>query len=228
MTIEEKVFQRTLADFTKLEKYGFVKKETNFFLEKTFMDGTFKAVVTVTANGTVSGQVYDSDAGDIYLPLRVETGAGGFAEQVRTAYKDVLEDIREKCFIPKAFIGDQTNRITQKIFELYGDAPAFPWEKYDDCGVFKNPDNGKWYALVMNIDKSKLDKKQSGAVEIMNLKLSAEKIPELLKANGFYPAYHMNKKSWITLVLNDTLKDETAMDLIAESHSFSCSKKKKR
>ena len=226
MTIEEKVFQRTLADFTKLEKYGFVKKETNFFLEKTFMDGTFKAVVTVTANGTVSGQVYDSDTGDIYLPLRVESAMGGFAEQVRNAYKNVLEDIREKCFVPNVFIGDQTNRIAQRIFEIYGDRPEFPWEKYENYGIYKNPDTGKWYAPVMNIDISKLDKKLSGPIEVMNLKIAAEKIPELLKTNGFYPAYHMNKKSWITLVLNDTLTDETVMDLIAESHSFSCPKKR--
>ncbi len=227
MTMEEKIFQRSNVDFSKLEPYGFKKKGTDFILEQSLMNGAFKAVIMIDGNGTVSGQVYDSDAGDIYLPLRVETNAGGFAEQVRTAYKDVLEDIREKCFIPKAFIGDQTNRITQKIFELYGDAPAFPWEKYDDCGVFKNPNSGKWYALIMNIDKSKLDKKLSGAVEIMNLKLSVEKIPELLKTNGFYPAYHMNKKSWITVTLDDALPDETVMALIEESHSFSCLKKKR-
>ncbi|MBR1945732.1 MAG: MmcQ/YjbR family DNA-binding protein [Alphaproteobacteria bacterium] len=225
--MEEKIFQRSNVDFSKLEPYGFKKKGTDFILEQSLMNGAFKAVIMIDGNGTVSGQVYDSDAGDIYLPLRVESAMGGFAEQVRNAYKNVLEDIREKCFVPNVFIGDQTNRIAQRIFEIYGDRPEFPWEKYENYGIYKNPDTGKWYAPVMNIDISKLDKKLSGPIEVMNLKIAAEKIPELLKTNDFYPAYHMNKKSWITLVLNDTLTDETVMALIEESHSFSCLKKKR-
>ena len=226
MTLEEKVFQRSTVDFSKPEKYGFIKKGTDFVLEKTFLNGAFRAVITIEKTGTVSGQVYDTDTGDVYLPLRVESVAGGYAGQVRAAYKTVLEDVREKCFIRTLFAGNQANRITQKIFETYSDKPDFPWEKYDAYGVFRNPSTGKWYGLIMNIDKSKLNRKSSGAVDVMNLKISADKIPDLIKRDGLYPAYHMNKKYWISVVLNDTLPDETVMELIEESHSFSCPKKR--
>ncbi|MBR1601440.1 MAG: MmcQ/YjbR family DNA-binding protein [Alphaproteobacteria bacterium] len=118
------------------------------------------------------------------------------------------------------FIYEQTNRLTSKIYERYGDNPCFPWEKYSGCGVFKNPDNNKWYALVMNIDKSKLDEKRSGEVEIMNIKLSKDKITNLVKQQGFYPAYHMNKKNWITIILNNTLSDDFLLELVEESHNF--------
>ena len=224
MMIEEKFFNRSLVDFSKIEPYGFTKTDTGFILEKFFMDHTFKAVITINKAGSVSGQVYDTDTGDIYLPLRVESVAGGFAEKIRTAYISVLEDVREKCFIPTLFVSNQANRITRKIFETYGDNPDFPWGEKDG-GVFRNPDTCKWYGLIMNTNKSKLDRKQSGAVDVMNLKISAEKIPELIKRDGVYPAYHMNKKYWISVVLNDTLPDETVMALIEESHSFSCPKK---
>ncbi len=226
MTLEETIFKQSIVDFSKLEPYGFIKKETDFVLEKSFMDGAFKAIITLNRDGTVSGQVYDADTDDIYLPFRVESNSGGFAGQVRAAYKTVLEDIRKKCFSETLFAGDQANRITQKIFETYGDKPDFPWEKYDAYGVFRNSETAKWYGLIMNIDKSKLDREQSGAVDVMNLKIPADKIPDLIKQNGIYPAYHMNKKYWISAVLNDTLPDETLMALIEESHSFSCLKKR--
>ena len=48
------------------------------------------------------------------------------------------------------------------------------------------------------------------------------------KENGFYPAYHMNKKSWITVVLDETLKDATIMELIEKSYNFSAGKKKNK
>ena len=189
------------------------------------MNGAFQAVITIDKSGTVSGQVYDTDTGDVYLPLRVESNTGGFAEKVRTAYKAVLEDIRKNCFIPTLFSGGQANRITQKIFETYGDKPDFPWGE-NEGGVFRNPESNKWYGLIMNIDESKLNRELSGAVDVMNLKISAEKIPELTGQEGIYPAYHMNKKYWISVVLNDILTDDAVMALITESHSFSCPKKR--
>ncbi|MBO4644439.1 MAG: MmcQ/YjbR family DNA-binding protein [Alphaproteobacteria bacterium] len=226
MTLEETVFRRSSVDFSQLEPYGFTKKEARFVLEKSFLNGDFKAVVSIDGKGSVSGQVYDTDTGDVYLPLRVTGGAGGYAEQVRNAYKTILEDIKEKCFIPTLFAGAQANRIARKIFETYGDTPDFPWGEKDG-GVFRNPDSNKWYGLIMNIDESKLNRELSGAVDVMNLKISTDKIPGLIKRNGIYPAYHMNKKYWISVTLNDALPDETVMELIAESHSFSCPKKKK-
>ena len=54
----------------------------------------------------------------------------------------------------------------------------------------------------------------------MNIKLLPEKITELLKRKGFYPAYHMNKKNWITIILDETLEDEEIMGYIRKSHQF--------
>ena len=49
---------------------------------------------------------------------------------------------------------------------------------------------------------------------------------ELRKKEGIYPAYHMNKKSWITIVLDETVHDDVLFDLLAESHAFTLGKKK--
>ena len=71
----------------------------------------------------------------------------------------------------------------------------------------------------MYIDVSKIDN-GVGKVEVINIKLGREKIQKLLNNKGFYPAYHMNKKDWITIILNDTLKDNDIIALIDEPYGL--------
>ena len=225
MTIEEKIFKRTIIDFGRLEKFGFIKSDGKWIYSELFMDGDFKAVVNVSPQGSVSGTVFETATDDEFLPLRVED-MEGFAGEVRAEYQKILEKIKADCCRINYFVHSQANRLTQAIFEIYGDAPVFPWDN-DDAGVFKNPDNGKWYALIMCIDRSKLNKKLSGEVEVVNIKLDEAKIPELHRQNGFYPAYHMNKKNWITITLDDTVPDEVLFELVNESHTFTLGKHSK-
>ena len=123
------------------------------------------------------------------------------------------------------FIFPQTNHLADEIYKKYGDKPVFPWDDFSG-GVFKNPANGKWYAIVMALNAQKVDKKLSGEVEVMNIKLDPEKIKELHKEKGFYPAYHMNKKNWISILLNDTVPDKVLLTLLDESHRFTIKKQK--
>ena len=47
-------------------------------------------------------------------------------------------------------------------------------------------------------------------VEVMNLKADPDLIPRLVQADGICPAWHMNKKHWISVLLDDTLEDAAA------------------
>jgi len=226
MTIEANIFKRAMVDFRKLADYGFTKSENKWVYAQYFMNGAFKAVVTIDSQKKISGTVYEVATADEFLPLRVEN-MDGFAGEVRSEYKKILADIRAHCCLVNYFVYPQANRLAQFIYDKYGDGPTFPWDTFDGYGVFKNPDSAKWYALIMNIKKNKLDKKLLGEIEIVNIKLNEDKITELLKRNGFYPAYHMNKKNWITIVLDDTITDELLFDLLEESHAFTVKKRKK-
>ena len=222
MTIEEKIFKCATIDFSKLEKFGFTKSDGKWTYGELFMDGDFRAVINITQKGNVSGTVLEIDTDDEFLPLRVEN-MEGFAGEVRTEYQKILEKIKTDCCRINYFAHPQANRLTQAIFDTYGDEPVFPWNN-DNSGVFKNPNNGKWYALIMSIDRSKLTNKLSGEVEVVNIKLDEAKIPELHKQAGFYPAYHMNKKNWITITLDDIVPDEVLLELLSESHTFTLGK----
>ena len=222
MKIEENIFKRAEVNEKALAGYGFRQIKDIWTLDVPFMNGDFKAVVTVDGAGHILGNVYETATQDIFLPLRVES-MDGFAGEVRNAYMEILKDIKEKCCHENVFISSQANRFAEAIYKKYGDKPVFPWDDFSG-GVFKNPDNGKWYAIVMDINAQKVDKKLTGDVEVVNIKLDPEKIQELHKEKGFYPAYHMNKKNWISILLNDTVPDPVLLRLLDESHAFTQSK----
>ncbi len=227
MTIEEEIFRKTKIDFNKISKYGFQKDKNLYKYTKNIMNDTFKVEIEVDNAGIVNGKVYDLAFGDEYTNFRIEESTGSFVGQVREEFKKVLKDIRNKCSIKQYFLYEQSNRITKLINDKYGDEPNFEWEKFPGYATFKNKDSKKWYGIIMNIDKSKLEKKSAGEVEIIDIKLAPEEIENLLKQDGFYPAYHMNKTNWITIILNNTIPDENIMSLIDKSYSYTKTNKNK-
>lgn len=220
MTIEENIFKRYSPDFNKLKEYGFNKVNGDFSIEILFKKNLFKAIIRITFDGVVTGNVYDIENGDEYLPLRVESNQGAFVGEVRAEYEKLLTDIRDNCFTKKYFIYSQSNRITNLIIQKYGNKPEFLWDKFQGSGIFRNPETKKWYLAILDTDRSKIQKDGTGLIEVALVKLSAENVEKRLKQEHIYPGWHMNKKYWITIILDDSLSDEAIMELIEESHSF--------
>jgi predicted DNA-binding protein (MmcQ/YjbR family) len=218
LNIETDIFKRATVDYKKLEKYGFKKETEKYIFEKHFLKNEFKALITVDSKGVVSGKVFDLQVDEEYTNIRTDM-TGEFVTKVRESYKEILLDIREHCFETNYFIFDQSNRINKYIKEKYNNEPEFLWDKSPGFAVYRNEKNNKWYGIIMNIDLSKLDE-GTGEVEIINVKLDANKIQKLLKEKGFYKAYHMNKTEWISILLNNTLKDEEITCLIDESYNL--------
>ena len=217
MNIEDVIFKKYSPDFDKLIKYGFKKDGNEYVFKKNLIDN-FEIVITID-EFKVSGKVIDLDFDAEYTNYRVEDQTGGFTGMIREKFISVLNDIRDKCFISKPFVFEQSNRITNLIYKKYGKEPIFKWDNLD-AAVFEN--NEKWFGIVMNVDRSKFSD-LSGEAEILNVKLDRHKISNLIGKNGLYEAYHMNKKSWITIVLDNTLSDDYIMDLIDESYSYTVS-----
>lgn len=214
MSIESNIFKRYVPN------WKICKKE----YEISFLDNSFKAVVKINKNGEVSGIVYDIENKDEFLPLRVESQEGSFVGKVREEYEKILINIRENYFIKNHFIYPQSNHITQLIYKKYGNEPEFLWEKFDGSGIFRNPESKKWYAGILDVEGSKINKNKKGIIEVLNIKLNPEEIQELLIQPDFYPAYHMNKKNWITIILDESLSNEKIMELIEKSHKLSYKK----
>lgn len=215
--IEKELFKKAKIDINKLEDYGF-KKEKDYYIYNKKIMNTFNVEIIVK-NDKLTGKIIDTELDEEYTNFRVEKNTGEFVNTVREEYRKKLEDIKNNCTLEKKYIFDQTNRVTKYIYDKYKIKPEFLWEKYDDYGIFRNKNNKKWFSIIMNVDKSKIEK-GTGEIEIINVKVEENMLKELLKQKGFYEAYHMNKKYWLTIVLDGTVDDEIIFSLIDNSYNL--------
>lgn len=216
MKLEEKAFEKKRIDFNKLKAFGFIESADKFVYEIDFMDCSFHAVITIFKDGKITGSVIDKMNEDEYTPIRYDRQTGAFVCSVRAAYQALLSNIATNCSTSLSFKTEQANRITKRIAEEFQVYPDFPWD--DTSGVFRHGESQKWFALIMELKYGQLLKNDNKeTVNAMNLKIDSEKGPELMKQDGIFPAFHMNHKLWITVLLDDTVKDETIMELIKES-----------
>lgn len=217
MMIEEEIFNKYEVNLDKLIKYGFIKKDNIYKYSKLIMNDKFR--VDIIYKNKINGSIYDINLEEEYTNFRIKDMMGEFVSNIREEYKNILISIRDNCFNRKFFFSNQANRITNEIIRIYNDYPEYPWVGSNSAhGVFKN--NDKWYALIMEINKNKIVKNEDEIINVLNIKLDERKIQELIKKKGYYEAYHMNKKSWISIILDDTLKDLEIIELIKESHKY--------
>ena len=208
------IFKAYQFNSKKAKEYGFIENQGVWTYSSTILQGDFLMMVTVE-DGDLSFQVYDQETGELYPQVHMESMRGTFVGTVREACLEVLYSIRKACFEVQEFLCPQTKRIMAFVQEKYGNQLEYLWEKSPDTAVLRHEDNQKWYAILMRIPWDRLDKGRDGLVEAVNLK--HDQVADLLSQNGIYPAFHMNKRYWISLPLDDTLSDEQILELFERS-----------
>ena len=208
------IFKAYQFNSKKAKEYGFVENQGVWTYSSTILQGDFLMMVTVE-DGDLSFHVYDQETGELYPQVHMESMRGTFVGSVREACLEVLYSIRKACFEVQEFLCPQTKRIMALVQEKYGNQLEYLWEKSPDTAVLRHEDNQKWYAILMRIPWDRLDKGREGLVEAVNLK--HDQVADLLSQNGIYPAFHMNKRYWISLPLDDTLTDEKVLELFERS-----------
>ena len=215
------IFKSYQFNQEKARAYGFVKNGEVWTYSCQILQGDFIMTVSITVDN-VSFQVFDQEMGDLYPQVHMESMTGSFVASVREACLEILYQIRKACFEVQDFICPQTKRIMAQIQEKYGNQLEYLWEKSPDTAVLRHEGNQKWYAVWMKISWGKLEKGREGQVEAVNLK--HDQVADLLSSKGIYPAFHMNKRYWISVVLDDTLSDEEVLKLIEISWNLTSKK----
>ena len=215
------IFKSYQLNQEKAHAFGFVENSGVWTYSCQILEGDFVMTVSITADN-VNFQVFDQETGDLYPRVHMESMRGSFVGSVREACLETLYQIRKACFEVQDFICPQTKRIMTQVQEKYGNQLEYLWEKSPDTAVLRHEDNKKWYAVVMRIPWDRLDKGREGLVEAVNLK--HDQVVDLLSQNGIYPAFHMNKRYWISVALDDTLSDEIVLELIEKSWNLTSKK----
>ncbi|MFC5681363.1 MmcQ/YjbR family DNA-binding protein [Streptococcus downii] len=215
------IFKSYQFNQEKARAYGFVESSGVWTYSCMILQGDFVMNVSVT-DGKLAFQVFDQETGDLYPQVHMESMRGSFVGSVRQACLEILYQIRKACFDVQDFICPQTKRIMAQVQKKYGNQLEYLWEKSPDTAVLRHEDSKKWYAVLMRIPWDRLDKAREGLVEAVNLK--HDQVADLLSQKGIYPAFHMNKRYWISLALDDSLSDEDVLDLLEISWNLTLKK----
>lgn len=220
----ENIFKDKKFDKEKLLSFGFSLENGEFTKDLPILQGEFWMRVTVRLPSKEDFHVFEKKSGEEYFLARVKNASGAFIGEVHAACEEAFKIIAENCCSVSRFQNEQTARVLRYIEQKYYSQPEFLWEKFPSFAVLRVKDKKDWFALLGKVEIKKLKKEGEGVVEILNLKNEPDKIKTLIASDSAYPAYHMNKTHWCSLILNDALKDEDIFLLIDESyHLASCS-----
>ena len=98
-------------------------------------------------------------------------------------------------------------QFLKHCLDTYGTSPDYPFDEDFETTVLRHTDNRKWYAIVMRVSRRKFGFDSDEVIDVVNLKLPTEMFGSFAAADGVYPAYHMNKLHWISVLLPDAPKD---------------------
>ena len=120
----------------------------------------------------------------------------------------------------------------QQFFEFcldtYGTAADYPFDEDFETAVLRHKDNRKWYAIVMRVSRRKFGIDSDEVIDVVNLKLPTEMFGSFGASDGVYPAYHMNKLHWISVLLPDAPEDVVSFLTNSSFEATKSSKKKSK
>lgn len=121
----------------------------------------------------------------------------------------------------------QRERIIEHIRDRYAAEPEHLWARYPNYAVFRQPTSRKWFAIIMDVARKSIDLEGEGTADVMDVKCGQALVGTLLAQEGFRPAYHMSKSSWISVLLDETVPDEQIFPLIELSYDSVAPKARK-
>lgn len=120
------------------------------------------------------------------------------------------------------------NELETFIMETYNADADYPWLKYPNYEVFRHYSNQKWFALIMDVPKSKLGLQGDELLNVVNFKCDPILIGSLRGEPGIFPAYHMNKERWLTVALDSSVSDDKIKMLLDMSYQATAPKARKK
>lgn len=218
MSIERDIFDRYVVSKDKLIEYGFYYIDNTLVYSKTIMNNEFEIVVEYKEE--ILGKIIDLSFNEEYTNYRLNT-LGDYALEIKNEFINLLCDIRDKCADQRLFIYNQPNIINDYIYKTYHVEPAFLFVKDPHLAIYRN-NKDKWFAVIMHLPFNTVDKtsKRLDTVEVMNIKVKPETLEDLIKINGIYEAYHMNKKHWVSVILDESIDHKYIFNMIDTSYNL--------
>ena len=199
---------------------GFVKdaNDSNAVIYSHNLMNGLVVIIRLTPN-SLDVDVFDSIFKEKYAPFY--GGHGGAA--IKSEVREIVEQALSKC----AQTVNLKMQIMQWLTSTYGTVPETPWEDYPSYYTFKTEHTGKWYALFMDVPAKALSLSGDQMLNVVNVKANPDTVKSAVDKVHVFPAYHMNKKHWLTVLLNATTDVGYLQNLLQNSYALSDAKKGK-
>lgn len=166
----------------------------------------------------LSVDVFDSIFNEKYAPFASGHGGGAIKSEVR----EILDELLARCCVKS----DVKSDIINYIAETYAVTAEFPWKEYPTYCTFKTKVSGKWFALFMTVNAKVLGFASNNMVDVVNVKVATDEVEKIVDGARILAAYHMNKKHWVTVVLDSETDFDGLKKLVDQSYNAVESKKK--
>ena len=211
------IFRSAKINKDSLKAAGFTTSDDNSYeLRVPVSNDAFNAVISLSlSDQTLTVLLFDSATGEKYALFDMPSH-GAFVASLREEVQKIIDDIKSKCFETNDLKDDYIAWIKSK----FGVEPDYPWP--DDAPysfVFRCP-NEKWFALVMRIKYRQLGLTGDENVWVVNMKAEQDDIPNLVDRKSIFPAWHMNKKHWITILLTAATDFNKLCELTEKSYEL--------
>ena len=121
----------------------------------------------------------------------------------------------------RIFTNKQSREVIDWVGSAYGDALEFLWERFPDTAVFRRKDTMKWYGVMARIPARKIGVEGMAGqeiLEVMNLHLPPDDVSHLIDRECFFPAWHMNKTHWVTVVVDGRIETSRLREYVKTSY----------
>lgn len=210
--IIESIFKNLTPDRDGLLRFGFKEEDGVFFYSAPFLEDFILEVSVVGED--VDARVKEADAGDEYTLFLVQEACGGFVGEVRAAYESALIKIAESCFNRK-ISGATEKSVLDYVKNAYSSELEYLWR--DDNAVWRRKDTGKWFGAVLVVAADKF-LRRGDKIKVLDLRAEPEYIDRAVDGVNFFRGYHMNKKHWITVVLDGSVSESEIFKMIDKSY----------
>lgn len=200
-------------DIDGLLSYGFIKSGDGYVFER-HLEG-YPFFIRIAIQGLdMTCQLMDDSLFEEFEAVDASLFPNPYVASLDEVYQKEIDSVLDACMKK---VKNQTERIVEYISLRYQDEPEFLWKKFPEDSIVRRKDNRKWYGLFLLVEAGKLQ--LDGDVFYPLLDLRGEEAQIKKEDNRlFFPGYHMNKKHWYFVVLDERMDDEKIQELIDVSY----------
>ena len=123
------------------------------------------------------------------------------------------------------FKSSQAQELIAYVANQYGRDLEFLWERFSDNAIWRRGDNGKWFGALLTVKRNKIiPGDDDSLVEILDVRCAPDVIDFVVDKKKIFPGWHMNKRHWITIVLDGRMDMPQIYSLLDNSYELAYGK----